>query len=87
MEDVLLNRFLEYLAVEKGLSRNTVQSYERDLRRYMAFMKKKDADAVAQTDVVSFLSRLSDAGLATPSVARCLAVDVRWCAAALLRRS
>ncbi len=73
MNDALLNRFLEYLAVEKGLSRNTVQSYERDLRKYMAFVKTKEPDAVAQTDVVSFLSGLSDAGLATPSVARCLA--------------
>ncbi len=73
MKDALLNKFLEYLAVEKGLSRNTVQSYERDLRRYTAFLKNKEPDVVAQTDVVSFLSGLSDAGLATPSVARCLA--------------
>ncbi len=73
MENALLNRFLEYLAVEKGLSRNTVQSYERDLRRYLDFVKGKEPDAVTQADVVSFLSGLSDAGLSTPSRARCLA--------------
>ncbi len=73
MENELLNKFLEYLAVEKGLARNTVQSYERDLRRYMEFMKSKGPDSVAQSDVVSFLARLAEEGLATPSVSRCLA--------------
>ena len=34
-----LRLFLEYLAVEKGLSGNTVQSYARDIRKLAAVLK------------------------------------------------
>ncbi len=68
-----LNKFLDYLSVEKGLAQNTVSSYERDLRRYVEFMKAKRSGAVAPSDVVSFFSHLAAVGLAAPSVARCLA--------------
>jgi integrase/recombinase XerD len=68
-----IKRFLDFLAVEKGLARNTVESYERDLRRYVLFMKNKRPDEITQADVVSFLTRLSSSGISTPSVARSLA--------------
>ncbi len=73
MEDELLNKFLNYLAVEKGRARNTVESYERDLRKYLVFMAAKNPDDIAQADTVAFLSRLASEGIATPSIARCLA--------------
>jgi integrase/recombinase XerD len=73
MEDGLLKKFLNYLAVEKGLSRNTVDAYDRDLRRYLAFTAPKNPDDVVQSDVVDFLTSLSDSGIAAPSRARCLA--------------
>jgi len=73
MEDELLNKFLNYLAVEKGRARNTVDSYERDLRKYLVFMAAKNPDDIAQADTVAFLSRLASEGIATPSIARCLA--------------
>src|SRR5208337_3821205 len=73
MEDELLKKFLNYLAVEKGLSRNTVDAYERDLRKYRAFTRLKNPDDIAQSDVVKFLASLSESGIAAPSRARCLA--------------
>lgn len=73
MEADLLKRFLNYLAVEKGLAQNTVESYERDLRAYLLFMKTKGPEAVTQSDVVSFLAYLASGGISTPSVARSLA--------------
>jgi integrase/recombinase XerD len=72
MQSDLLKRFLNYLAVEKGLSRNTLESYERDLRKYFTFMEKKDPDGIRPQDVLDFLSRLSKEGMAVPSSARCL---------------
>ena len=33
MKDDILRKFLDYLAVEKGLARNTLESYERYLRK------------------------------------------------------
>lgn len=74
MEDELLKKFLTYLAVEKGLSRNTLESYERDIRKYRQWMEAKSPDEITQADAISFLSHLSRSGIATPSVARCLAV-------------
>jgi integrase/recombinase XerD len=72
MDNELLTKFLNYLAVEKGLAQNTVESYERDLRRYLDDMRSRGPDDVRESDVVSFLSGLSGAGIAAPSVARCL---------------
>ena len=72
MEEELIKRFLNYLAVEKGLAKNTLESYERDLRKYFHFMKAKNVDDISRTDVVSFQARLSAEGIATPSVARSL---------------
>jgi integrase/recombinase XerD len=70
MNDDLLEKFLHYLSVEKGLSRNTVESYERDLRKYFVYVKAKSPDDVGQKDVISFMARLASEGMATPSVAR-----------------
>jgi integrase/recombinase XerD len=73
MKDDILRKFLDFLAVEKGLARNTVESYERDLHKYLLFMKDKNHDEITQPDVVSFLSHLSSSGISMPSIARNLA--------------
>ncbi len=73
MNEDLLKRFLNYLVVEKGLSRNTIVSYKRDLERYIGQMKGKDPDHIGQSDVVSFMTYLSSRGIAPASVARNLA--------------
>lgn len=73
MENELLEKFINFLAVEKGLARNTLDSYERDLRKYFYFMKTKRPDDIVPSDVSSFLTSLSSTGIAAPSIARCLA--------------
>ncbi|MGE5172381.1 MAG: site-specific tyrosine recombinase XerD [Betaproteobacteria bacterium] len=73
MKKELLKNFLNYGAVEKGLSQNTVESYGRDLHRYFEFIGTKEPDDISQSDVISFLSHLSTAGISTASIARCLA--------------
>jgi integrase/recombinase XerD len=73
MDNDLLNKYLEYLSVEKGLARNSVESYKRDLRKYFYFMKAARPDDITRSDVVSFHAHLSSEGIAAPSVARSLA--------------
>ncbi|HXY55676.1 MAG TPA: site-specific tyrosine recombinase XerD [Nitrospirota bacterium] len=73
MKDDILKRFLDFLSVEKGLARNSLESYKRDLRRYLLYMKDKSHDEITQNDVVSYLSHLSSSGLSMPSIARGLA--------------
>jgi integrase/recombinase XerD len=73
MEKELIGKYLNYLAVEKGLARNTLEAYERDLNKYLLFMKAKEPGSILRSDVVSFMACLSSEGIATPSAARCLA--------------
>jgi len=73
MDNELLRKFLNYLAVEKGLARNTIDSYERDLRKYLGYTAVKKSDGITQSDVTAFLASLTKSGIAAPSRARCLA--------------
>jgi integrase/recombinase XerD len=73
MEDALLKRYLDYLAVEKGLAHNSVEAYRRDMLKYFHCMRMKQPDGITQSDVVSFLALLSSDGIAAPSAARSLA--------------
>lgn len=55
-------RFLEHLAVERGLSMNTVQAYRRDLRRYVAFLTSwgiRDVPGVTDEAVGAYVVQLS----------------------------
>jgi integrase/recombinase XerD len=49
--------YLDHLSVERGLSRNTLTSYQRDLDRYVLFMDK-DLAAITAADVTGYLARL-----------------------------
>ncbi len=70
-EDIL-RLFLDYLSVEKGLSRNTALAYGRDLRKFFLFLKMEKKDwARADENVLSlFIHRQSQAGLQARSLAR-----------------
>jgi integrase/recombinase XerD len=59
-----IDRFLDHLTVERGLSGNTVAAYRRDLRRYAAFLDRRsirDAALVDDDDVSAFVGELSRA--------------------------
>jgi integrase/recombinase XerD len=45
-------RYLQYLVVERGLAGNTVQSYERDLRRYAGFLAARGQSELADVTAV-----------------------------------
>ena len=67
-----LRLFLEYLAVEKGLARNTILSYARDIRKFLGFVKagKLAWNRVPEETVVRFIHKESRAGLSARSLAR-----------------
>lgn len=57
-----LDRFLEHLAVERGLSPHTLTAYRRDLGRYVTFCTARripEAAAVDEQAIRSFLASLS----------------------------
>lgn len=73
MDPDLLKKFLNYLAVERGLSRNTVISYEHDLQRYLEAMRERSPDQVVPSDVISFMASLAAIGISPSSIARNIA--------------
>jgi integrase/recombinase XerD len=57
-----VRRYLQYLVVERGLAGNTVQSYQRDLRRYAGFLAgrgRADLADVTGLDVAEFRGALA----------------------------
>ena len=70
-----LDLFLNYLLVEKGLTKNTLEAYSRDLSVYLDFLaerKRTNPENVTALDVVEHVTRLKDSGLAPRSRARAL---------------
>lgn len=54
--DVAIDRFLSYLVVEKGLSKNTIEAYSRDLQSFQRFLKKVSGPKdLKQTDLLEYL--------------------------------
>lgn len=68
--------FLEYLTVELGLSANTRQAYERDLRLFCKMLGFKNSDAlvnVSREQITGYMTQLKERGLAAATIARKLA--------------
>ncbi len=69
----LIDTFMNYLSVEKGLAGNTISSYRRDLNFYVDFLEKNRISALSQSsknDVINFMLSQKDAGIAANSVSR-----------------
>jgi len=77
--DVLIDQYLNYLLIEKGLSRATLTSYSADLIRYQELLHKNGVDRLSDTDtplVLKHLIDLRNSGLGARSRARHL-VSIR----------
>jgi integrase/recombinase XerD len=73
---LLIDEYLNFLAVEKGASRNTLDGYSRDLNRYASFIQELgsgDLQRIGTEQLIAFLARLKQDGLAANSVNRALA--------------
>lgn len=67
---------MEYLTVELGLSANTRQAYERDLRLFCKTLGFKNSDAlvnVSHEQITGYMTQLKEKGLAAATIARKLA--------------
>jgi site-specific recombinase XerC len=70
------DEFLRFLAVEKGLSSNTLAAYGRDIEKFLGFLNRvKTTWAKArETDLVNFIHGESRSGLSARSLARLISV-------------
>ena len=70
-----LDQFLDYLTVEKGSSKHTLEAYSRDLTRYLEHLHVSGAKSLQEIRpalILQYLVRLKESGLAARSRARAL---------------
>lgn len=74
MKDTVLD-FLSYIGSEKGLAKNTIEAYGRDLDLFCERLAEKgvsDFRSVGQQEVFDFLGHLKEKGQASSSMCRAL---------------
>ena len=85
----LLQEFLHYIAVERGLARNTILAYERDLRQFFNYLADTGIQGVDQLQppiLVKYLRNLQADGLRATSISRKLAAIRNYCQYAVRER-
>jgi len=73
-DDKVLDQFLDALWAERGLSRNTLQSYRYDLNQLAAHLRRQDRDlySAGREDLLGFLALQLRAGRSPRSLSRYL---------------
>ncbi|MFC3345124.1 site-specific tyrosine recombinase XerD [Paenibacillus abyssi] len=69
-----LQSFIRYLTTERGLSRNTLESYERDLSAFMNFAEAQGLRSVQDIQkhhIAKYFLHLKQLGRANATVSRC----------------
>ncbi len=70
---VLVDQFLDYVLLERGLSKNTRSAYRGDLVAFTGYLRSRSIrslNAVERDDILEFLMAEKDRGLATSSIYR-----------------
>lgn len=71
-----VNEFIQYLAVERGLAQNTLESYGRDLRQFQAYLHNGQLDFIkdsSRSTILAYLNNLQTKGRAVSTISRNLA--------------
>lgn len=66
---------MNYLSVEKGLAKNTINAYGRDLTKFINYLEENKINSFSQSkrnNVSNFMLYLKDKGLSSNSIARAL---------------
>ncbi|MFH1678761.1 MAG: site-specific tyrosine recombinase XerD [Candidatus Omnitrophota bacterium] len=70
----LIDIFLNYLSVERGLSKNTIISYRQDLRSFIGYLKGREhinsLERADRSQITNFMLWLKEKGLNANSIVR-----------------
>jgi len=74
-----LRSFISYLSVERGLSKNTVESYTTDLKGFFAFLSENGrGHEFRREGIIDYLGHLKDSGYSTSSICRFISSVKRY---------
>lgn len=73
--DKVINDFIVELKSDKKLSDNTLESYSRDIRQFLAYLSHNNIDfkSVKKANIIAYILYLQKQGKATSSISRCIA--------------
>ena len=77
-QEKIIKGYVRYLKLERGLSANTLEAYQRDLEKLLVFIKREDKHVldVELTDLQTFAAGLHDIGIG-PRSQCCILSGVR----------
>ncbi|CAB4625173.1 MAG: tyrosine recombinase [Actinobacteria bacterium] len=68
--DLATEAFLNHLQIERGLAKNTIAAYKRDLAKFSSFLKDKDLRSVTPEEITRFEASLRVDNLSTGTIHR-----------------
>ncbi|TVR28138.1 MAG: site-specific tyrosine recombinase XerD [Balneolaceae bacterium] len=72
--DLQLKQYLQFVKIEKGLAKNSYDSYENDLKRYLHFvshdLKIMNLGGITLQHIETYLGELTELGLSVSTIAR-----------------
>ncbi|MBY0084490.1 site-specific tyrosine recombinase XerD [Brevibacillus sp. M2.1A] len=74
--DSLIDQFIHFLTVEKGLARNTLESYQRDMVAFTSYLQEQGVARIedsTRTHIIGYLLVLREKGRATATLSRNMA--------------
>lgn len=74
----LLSEYLESIEIEKGLSKNSIEAYGRDIESFIEFIDDKNPDNISRSDLYDFIKNLRLKNYAPSSVTRKIASIKGW---------
>ena len=73
MNTQILAEYLDFLEIEKGLSKNTLEAYRRDLSNFFDFCNDIDISKIQRTQINSYVRNLHEKKYSPTSIMRKIA--------------
>lgn len=63
-----IKEYIDYIMIEKKLSKNTVESYKEDLKHYVDYFNKPTIKNITKEEIINFIKYLKDLNLSPKSI-------------------